>query len=154
MTTDAPDKLATFAKTVYHTIDLPDGGVTLNAFTHVGDNPVYLGSDFDSRVWMVKGDDDPVLVANIEYREVTFPDGEKSSILMRKGKITNDKWVGDAGGKIYQEDEEGVVKQIGFVEWRLIKMANGNAMTIMMAKSMSEGAKWRGFHNGIYYIDK
>lgn len=154
VTTDSKDKMATFAKTVYNTVELPKGSITLNSFSHLGENQILLGSDFDGNVWLNKGEEKPLLIAEYEYRDVKYPDGGTQKIMMRKGLVTGDKWVGDVGGMIYQENEGGELKQIGFVEWRLIKMENGSPMTIMMAKGMGDGAKWRGYFNGVVYLDK
>lgn len=154
VSTDQKNHLSTFAKTVYKNADLPDGKITLNAFVHLGDEQVFTGSDFKSNIWVVKKDQKPVKLAQMAYKTYKIPhqDGKERSILMRKGVITGDKWVGDIGGRLYEENDNGELVQIGFVEWRLLTLEDGKNMTIMMIKDMKKNALWKGRYNGKIYI--
>lgn len=154
VTTDSEDKMATYGNIAYKNAKLPDGEITLQTFSHLGEEKVYIGSDFDGGVWCRKGEDPPVLAAKVSYRTVSLPDGEKRTLLMCNGDMTGGKWIGNHGGKILRDSGDGILEEIGFVAWRLIKLESGSYMSIMMTKSLDKGAKWQGRFNGAVYMDK
>jgi hypothetical protein len=154
VTTDSEDKMASFGNIVYKTTELPDGEITLQAFSHLGDGDVLVGSDFNGRVWRMKGEDPPYLLGETAYRDVTVPGGEKRTLLMSKGDLTGGKWIGSLGGKILRDPGSGQLEEIGLVEWRLIKIESDSYMSVMMTKLSAKGAKWQGRFNGVLYTDK
>jgi hypothetical protein len=92
--------------------------------------------------------------AEVAYRTVIPPGGEKRTLLMCKGEMTGNQWIGSQGGKILKDPGNGELEEIGLVEWRLIKLELGSYMSIMMTKSLAKKAKWQGRFNGVLYLDK
>ncbi len=107
VTTDSDDKMASYGKIVYTNAKLPDGEITLHTFSHHGDEMVMIGSDFNSQVWRVTGEETPVLLGEIAYRNIVLPDGENRTLIMFKGDLTNGKWIGNLGGKILSDSGSG-----------------------------------------------
>lgn len=154
VTTDGEDKMATYGNIAYKNTKLPDGEITLLVFSPLGDEKIYIGSDFDGRVWCRRGENLPVLAGEAAYRKIVLPDGEERTLLMCKGDMTGGKWIGTHGGKILRDSGDGRLEAIGLVEWRLIKLESGLYMSIMMTKSIDKAAKWQGRFNGALYMDK
>lgn len=154
VSTDSQDKMATYGNIAYKNTKLPDGEITLLLFSPLGDEKIYIGSDFDGRVWCLRGENPPVLAGEAAYRNIVMPDGEERTLLMCKGDITGGKWIGTQGGKILRDSGDGRLGAIGLFEWRLIGLESGSQMSIMMTKSLDAAAKWQGRFNGTLYMDK
>lgn len=154
VSTDSEDKTATYGNIVYKNTKLPDGEITLLVFSPLADEKIYIGSDFDGRVWCKRGENPPVLAVEAAYRTIVLPDGERRTLLMCKGDMTGGKWIGTHGGKILRDSGDGRLEAIGLVGWRLIKLESGSYMSIMMTKSLDNDAKWQGRFNGTLYFDK
>jgi hypothetical protein len=154
VTTDSEDNMATYGKIAYIDAKLSDGEVTLQTFSHLGEEKVHIGADFDGRVWCIRGENPPVFAVEAMYRTLALPDGEERTLLMCNGDMTGGKWIGNLGGKILRDSGNGRLEEIGLVGWRLIKLESGSYMTIMMTKTLHKGAKWKGRFNGTLYVDK
>jgi hypothetical protein len=148
------DTMTTYGSIVNQNTKLPTGKeYTLHVFRIKGETDRGLAGQREN-IWCIDKGKPPVLLATNAYRTVQTAEGEKRTLLMKKGSLTDDQWVGDLGGKIVVEKEGEQLSQIGWAQWRRIILEDGNPMIIMMAKGMGSSAKWRGRYNGVCYEDK
>lgn len=80
--------------------------------------------------------------------------GEERMAIKCKGLGKDDKWCFFAGGKVYSQEPDGKITQIGWMGWRVVTPPKGDKLMVMMTKGMNNDAKWLGKHDGKYYIEK
>jgi hypothetical protein len=95
-------------------------------------------------------------IAQIEFsRPYISETGEKRATIMTKRMGKDEKWCFKTDdGKVYLQEPDGKITQIGFTSWRVVTPPRGDKLVVVMAKGMEKSAKWQGKHNGKLYIEK
>lgn len=118
----------------------------------LGENAI--GCDSLGKIWAVDQKGTPTEIGSRAYRLIKDEKGMSIRVLVHKTNTPGSHWVCDRGGKILQLTDEGTLKQLGWVNWRVIILPNGNRTTILMTKGMKNNSKWTGRHQGVLYRDK
>jgi len=139
-----------FGKIEYHTVE----GFRLFTFKRNGAGEKPIGCDVKGKIWAVNSSGTPEPIAERAYRDVIDGSGEKVRVLMHRLLSSAGKWIGDMGGQIVEEQEDGKVNQIGWCQWRVITLSDGKITTILMTRGMESGSKWSGRYQGVLYQDK
>lgn len=143
-------KAIEIGQTITHEID----GFILRFFRRNGPGEKSVGCDFDGKIWAVPDNGTPEKIAERQYHMVTTPQGEKRNALMHRiTKPQEGKWIGDLGNELFEEQEDGKLVQIGWIEWRVITLPGEKKVTIIMTKALNNG-KWTGRYDGVLYQDK
>jgi len=90
-----------------------------------------------------------------EFRQVTIA-GEKDSsrLMMWKSTYTNGKWIGVNRDKIYESDDSGKCKQLGWIAFKELTIEANETVMLMMTKGMASNAQWEGDVGDTAYIEK
>ena len=151
VTTDAEGKkVVEFGQIEYHTV----GGFRLFTVRRKGTGEKAIGCDVNGKIWAVGSKSTPEPIAQRAYRMVITEKSAQKRVLMHRTVNPPGKWTADLGSKIVQEQEGGKLKQIGWVEWRVITHTDGKKATILMTKGMAKNSKWMGRCQGVLYQDK
>ncbi len=96
-----------------------------------------------------------VAVAAVAFRTYKTETGEERRAFMTQKQGDEKNWYFESGdGKIFSQDPAGKIRQVGFMEWRVVALPRGEKVLIPMTKGMSNNAHWSGKYNAIRYVEK
>jgi hypothetical protein len=92
-------------------------------------------------------------VATTEFRTFKANDGKEHRAQMCKRPGQNETWCFAADGdKVYRQEPTGTIAQIGWLDWRVVVLPQGEKVLMLMTKGMSKNAGWTGRHEGKRYV--
>jgi len=140
-----------FGRNAYQKMLFKGKTAELNSFQQIGDRWACVIDNVLYRE--INGT--AVAIATTELRSSKSENGEVRRALMTKRIGNDDKWCfGTEDGKVYQQEPSGKIKYIGWMEWRVVSLPQGEKTLILMTKGINKNAKWSGKHGGKVYIEK
>jgi hypothetical protein len=94
-------------------------------------------------------------IAECEFRTYKSENGEEKRAQMCRRLEKGETWHFAAeNGKVYRQNENGSVTQIGWMDWRVVTLPSGEKIILLMTKRTGENALWMGKHKGKRYVGK
>jgi hypothetical protein len=120
------------------------------------DGEQYAWLDYEDKIIYEDIEGKPVPIALTEHsRSYRSETGEELKTDMTKRMGKDEKWCFETDdGKVYLQEQDGKITQIGWQDWRVVAPPNGNKLLVVMTRGMDKNAKWQGKHNGKLYIEK
>jgi hypothetical protein len=140
-----------FGRNAYQKMLFKGKSAELNSFQQVGDPWACVIDD----VLYQEINGTAVAIATTEFRSYKAENGEMRRAQMTKRIENDDKWCfATADGKVYLQESSGKLNYIGWMEWRVVALPQGEKTLILMTKGISKNSKWAGRHSGKIYIEK
>ena len=94
-----------------------------------------------------------IAIAECEFRTYKSENGveKRAQMCRRLGKAETWHFTTEKG-KVYRQNENGSVTQVGWMGWRVVKLPSGEKILLLMTKSTGENALWTGKHEGKRYV--
>ena len=94
-------------------------------------------------------------IAECEFRTYKSENGAEKRVQMCKRLGKGETWYfAEENGKVYRQNENGSVTQVGWMNWRVVTLPSGEKILLPMTKSMAKNAVWTGKHKGRRYVGK
>jgi hypothetical protein len=94
-------------------------------------------------------------IAECEFRTYRSENGEEKRTQMCRRLEKSEAWYFAAeNGKVYRQNENGSVTQVGWMDWRIVTLPTGEKILLLMTKSTGKNALWTGKHEGKRYVGK
>ena len=145
----APVPFGTYAA---QPVDSPQAPASVPVFRQPGQGEWALGADASGTL-LAFGEAGTRVLGALAYRSAYLPDGTQQTLVMHRGALTGNTWVGDLEGRIYRERTEGHLVQIGWVGWRRAVLPGGRRVPMLMTRGLGRRAFWAGRHQGTWYRD-
>jgi hypothetical protein len=94
-----------------------------------------------------------VKIGTTEFRTYRPETGKNRRANMSK-RTGDDSWFFSSEDKVYRQQASGKITQIGWMEWRVADLPNGETIMLMMSKGMGKRARWTGRYEGKIYVDR
>ena len=92
-------------------------------------------------------------IAECEFRTYKSENGVEKRALMCRRSGKGEKWHFETEeGKVYMQNENGSLIQVGWMDWRVATLPSGEKILLPMTKSMVKNALWTGKHGGKRYV--
>jgi hypothetical protein len=96
-----------------------------------------------------------IAIAECEVRTYRSENGEQKQAQMCRRLVEGETWhFATEEGKVYRQDENGMVTQVGWMDWRVVTLPSGEKILLPMTKGTGENALWTGKHGGKRYVGK
>jgi len=123
----------------------------LNSFQQVGELWACVIDD----VLYQESNGTATAIATTELRSYKAENGEVRRAQMTKRIENDDKWCFETqDGKVYLQETSGKINHIGWMEWRVVSLPQGEKTLMLMTKGINKKAKWSGRQGGKVYIEK
>ncbi len=92
-------------------------------------------------------------IGECKYMKIKTPEGENRTVYVSRLTEKNTGWQVLMGDRIFQLDDKGMLKQVGWLDWRAFTTEEGEKLVVLMTKGMKTKSKWAGRFNGKLYIE-
>lgn len=94
-------------------------------------------------------------IAECEFRTYKSENGVEKRAQMCRRLRKGETWhFAEEDGKVYKQNKNGSVTQVGWMDWRVVTLPSGEKILLPMTKSTGKNALWKGKHGGKRYAGK
>jgi hypothetical protein len=138
---------APFGRQSYHQISMEGKELKVMAFQQTGEQWAFaidgiLYEDINGKA---------VKIGTTEFRTYPSETGENRRAYMTK-RTGDDAWIFSSDDRVYRQQASGKVAQIGWMQWRVVDLPDGEKIMLMMSKGMGKRARWTGRYQGKTYV--
>ena len=137
-----------FGRQGYHPVELDGQPVQVMAFQQSGERWTFA---IDGTIYVDDGGV-AVPIGRVEFRTYQLTSGEQRRATMTQTAGEEGVWWFQADGRIYRQDPDGSVAQVGWIEWRIVSSSSGENLAIM-TKGMGQNDPWSCRLEGVRYAE-